>query len=131
REAVYRGLTRAERTKLHAAAAAALAPGPGEPVSLDDAFQRAFHLKSAEDHRGLLPLLPPLLTRLFQAGQPQRVHALARWGLAAIDALPRSPELSRMRIDLLEAAVDAADRLGYRTEQRDLLDRLADLQFDP
>ena len=131
REAVYRGLTRAERTKLHAAAAAALAPGPGEAVSLDDAFQRAFHLQSAEDHPGLLPLLPPLLTRLLQAGQPQRVHALARWGLAAIDALPPSPELSRMRIDLLEAAVDAADRLGYRTEQRDLLDRLADLQFDP
>jgi len=131
REAVYRGMTRAERTKLHGAAAAALAPRPGEPTPLDDAFQRAFHLQSAEDHRGLLPLLPPLLSQLLQAGQPQRVHALARWGLTSIDALPRSPELSRMRIDLLEAAVDAADRLGYRKEQRDLLDRLADLQFDP
>jgi tetratricopeptide (TPR) repeat protein len=131
REAVYRGLSRAERTKLHAAAAAAFAPDAGDAVSLDDAFQRAFHLKSAEEHRLLLPLLPPLLARLFRAGQPQRVHAITRWGLAAIDALPQSPELSRMRIDLLEAAVDAADRLGYRKEQRDLLDRLADLQFDP
>jgi tetratricopeptide (TPR) repeat protein len=131
REAVYRGLSRAERTKLHAAAASALAPLEGQAASLDDVFQRAFHLRAAEDHRRLLPLLLPLLARLFQAGQPQRVHALARWGLAAIDALPPSAELSRMRIDLLEAAVDAADRLGYRKEQRDLLDRLADLQFDP
>src|SRR6185369_2213308 len=79
----------------------------------------------------LLPLLAPLLARLFAAGQPQRVHALARAGLAAIDALPRSPELARTRIGLLEAAVDAADRLGFRKEQRDLLDRLADLEFDP
>jgi tetratricopeptide (TPR) repeat protein len=131
REAVYRLLSRAERTKLHAAAAAALAPAGGEAVALDDAFQLAFHLRAAEDHRGMLPLLPPLLSRLFMAGQPQRVHALARWGLAAIDALPRSRELSRMRIELLEAAVDAADRLGYRKEQRDLLDRLAELEFDP
>jgi len=131
REAVYRGLSRAERTKLHAAAAAALAPASGDAVPLDDAFQRAYHVRAAEDHRGLLPLLPPLLSRLLQAGQPQRVHSLARWGLAAIDALPPSAELARMRIDLLEAAVDAADRLGYRKEQRDLLDRLADLQFDP
>jgi tetratricopeptide (TPR) repeat protein len=131
REAVYRGIPKAERTRLHAAAAAALAPRPGEQVSLEDAFQRAFHLQAAGDHAGLLPLLPPLLQRLFAAGQPHRVHALARAGLAALDALPRTAERARMRIGLLEAAVDAADRLGFRKEQRDLLDRLADLEFDP
>jgi len=131
REAVYRGIPRAERLKLHAAAAKALAPaGPGG-ASLDRTFQRAFHLKSAEDSRGLLAVLPDLLARLLQAGQPQRVHVLAQWGLAALEGLEHSPELERMRITLLESAVDAADRLGYRREQRDLLDRLADLEIDP
>lgn len=131
REAVYRGIPRAERLKLHAAAARALAVTGAEGESLDRTFQRAFHLKSAEDSRGLLAVLPDLLARLLQAGQPQRVHVLAQWGLAALEGLDHSPELERMRITLLESAVDAADRLGYRREQRDLLDRLADLEIDP
>lgn len=131
REAVYRGIPRAERLKLHAAAARALATTEAEGVSLDRTFQRAFHLRSAEDSRGLLAVLPDLLARLLQAGQPQRVHALALWGLAALEGLEHGPELERMRITLLESAVDAADRLGYRREQRDLLDRLADLEVDP
>ncbi|MFN0007418.1 MAG: serine/threonine-protein kinase PknK [Planctomycetota bacterium] len=131
REAVYRGIPRAERLKLHAAAARALAAAGAESASLDRTFQRAFHLKSAEDSRGLLAVLPDLLARLLQAGQPQRVHVLAQWGLASLEGLDHSPELERMRITLLESAVDAADRLGYRREQRDLLDRLADLEIDP
>ncbi|MFN0243510.1 MAG: serine/threonine-protein kinase PknK [Planctomycetota bacterium] len=132
REAVYRRrLTREERVRLHAAAAEALRPAPGAKVPLEDAFQRAFHLRSAGEHRALLDLLPPLLARLLRSGQPQRVHALASWGLAAVDALEKSPELGRLRITLLEAAVDAADRLGFRKDQRELLDRLTDLEFDP
>jgi tetratricopeptide (TPR) repeat protein len=78
-----------------------------------------------------LEVLPDLLARLLRAGQPQRVHALALWGLEAIAKLPRGPDLEGMHITLLESAVDAADRLGYRKKQRDLLDRLADLEIDP
>ena len=36
-----------------------------------------------------------------------------------------------MRIELLEAAADAADRLGIREGQRAILDRLSDLELDP
>jgi serine/threonine protein kinase/tetratricopeptide (TPR) repeat protein len=131
REAVYRSLSRDQRLRFHAAAAEALRPALGEPLSLEDAFQIAFHLRAAEDHTTLVRLLKPLLTRLLKGGQPQRVHALALWGLEAIDKMPRSRETDRTRVELLEAAVDAADRLGFRQGQRELLDRLADLDFDP
>jgi len=131
REAVYRSLSRNQRLALHAAAAHALKPPAGTPVPLDDAFQVAFHLRAAEERTELLALLPETLTRLLKSGQPQRVHALALWGLEAIDALPREAERDRLRIELLERAVDAADRLGFRQGQRELLDRLSDLEFDP
>lgn len=131
REAVYRSLSREQRQTLHAAAAAALRPAEGEHSSLEEAFQLAFHLRAAHDHAALLGALPDLLARLLRGGQPQRVHALSLWGLEAIDALPKAQELDRLRISLLEAAVDAADRLGFRKDQRELLDRLSDLEFDP
>jgi serine/threonine protein kinase/tetratricopeptide (TPR) repeat protein len=131
RDAVYRSLSREQRVRIHAAAAEALRPEIGQHLSLGDAFQIAFHLRAAEDHTTFVRLLKPLLARLLKAGQPQRVHPLALWGLAAIDELPRSRDTDRMRIELLEAAVDAADRLGFRRGQRELLDRLADLEFDP
>ena len=131
REAVYRGLTREQRVRLHAAAAAALAPAEGAASSLEDAFQRAFHLRASQDRETLLGVIEALLARLLRVGQPQRVHALATWGLEALDAMPRTRENERRRIALLEAAVDAADRLGFRRGQRELLDRLADLEIDP
>jgi serine/threonine protein kinase/tetratricopeptide (TPR) repeat protein len=131
REAVYRSLTREQSVRLHAAAAEALRPALGEHLSLEDAFQIAFHLRAARDHTTLLRLLKPLLARLLRSGQPQRVHPLALWGLEALDELPRSRDTDRVRIELLEAAVDAADRLGFRQGQRELLDRLTDLEVDP
>lgn len=131
REAVYRGLSRDQRGKLHAAAARALRATAGENVSLDDAFQIAFHERAAGHHEALLGELPELMARLLKSGQPQRVHALARWGLEAIDALPRNEERGKLEILLLERAVDATDRLGFRQDQRSLLDRLAELEFDP
>lgn len=131
REAVYRSLSREQRLALHASAAKALKPPHGAPPGLDDAYQIAFHLRSAEQHEELLTLLPELMSRLLKSGQPQRVHSLATWGLAAIDRLPRDEARDRQRIVLLERAVDAADRLGFRQGQRELLDRLADLEFDP
>ncbi len=131
REAVYRSLSRDQREPLHAAAAAALRPAEGEHSSLEESFQLAFHLRAAREHDALVHVLPDLLARLLRGGQSQRVHALSLWGLEAIDALPKSQELDRLRVSLLESAVDAADRLGFRQGQRELLDRLTDLDFDP
>jgi tetratricopeptide (TPR) repeat protein len=131
REAVYRSLTKEQRQRLHAAAAEALRPHEGSAFTVEDAFQRAFHLRAAEDHVGLLEVLPALLLRLLAGGQPQRVHSLSQWGLEAVAKLPPAKERARLRIDLLEAAADASDRLGIREDQRSVLDQLADLEFDP
>lgn len=131
REAVYRSLSRDQRARLHAAAARALRSNASEEPSIDDAFQIAFHERAAGHHEALLGELPELMARLLRSGQPQRVHALARWGLEAIDALPKDEARGKLEILLLERAVDAADRLGFRTDQRSLLDRLAELEFDP
>lgn len=140
REALYRTLSKDQREKLHRAAAASLAQEDG---GLEGLYQRAFHLRSAGAHAELLEDLPELVARLLRSGQPQRVAPLAHWGLAALDALrdrgaSRSFDTSagaaaadRLRIRLLEAAADAADRLGSREDQRQLLERLADLDIDP
>jgi serine/threonine protein kinase/predicted ATPase len=138
REAVYRSLEPDERLRLHSAAADAFLP-EGEPgassrsrkLPLADAFQRAFHLRAAQRHLDLLRLLRPLVRALRQLGQPQRMHSLARWGLEALGALRSSRARNRWRIEFLEAAADAADRLGYREDQRKWLDELSDLEFDP
>ncbi len=131
REAVYRGLSREQRVKLHGAAADALRPAAGEVAGFEDAFQRAFHLRAAGRHEELLDCLHELLPRLLRAGQPQRIHSLASWGLDSLEHLPHTRETDQQRIELLEAAVDAADRLGFRAGQRELLDLLAELDFDP
>jgi len=130
REAVYRALTRDQRLRLHAAAAEALTRANGEATTLEEAFQRTFHLHAAEDDEKLLAMLPALLDRLLKSGQTQRVHPLTRWGLEAVDRRPPSAERERLRIDLLESAADAADRLGIREDQRAALDRLSDSAFD-
>lgn len=131
REALLRAIPEERRRALHADVARALAPSEDGRLSLDDAFQRAYHLRAANQPAELLELLRPLLVRALERGQPQRVHSLTKWGLEAIDALPQSAEHQRQLIGLLEAATDAADRLGRRQEQRELLDRLTDLEFDP
>ena len=131
REAVYRGLSREQRVKLHGAAADALRPQPGAAAGFEDAFQRAFHLRAAGRHEELLDCLHELMPRLLRAGQPQRIHSLASWGLESLEHLPHTRETDQQRIELLEAAVDAADRLGFREGQRELLDQLSELEFDP
>ncbi|MCY2960135.1 MAG: protein kinase [Planctomycetota bacterium] len=130
REAVYRALSREQRLRLHAAAAEALVPAEGVPSTLEEDFQRTFHLHAAEDDERLLSVLPPLLLRLLKNGQTQRVHPLAQWGLEAVDRRAPSEDRERLRIELLEAAADAADRLGMREDQRAALDRLSDSAFD-
>jgi tetratricopeptide (TPR) repeat protein len=131
REAVYRATPNDRRRRLHASAARALAPGPGAEIGVEDAFQRAFHLRAAGNHGALLRVLRPLLAALRERGQAQRVFTLARWGLDALDARPAAADRGRRSVEFLEAAADAADRLGRREEQRVLLDRLADPSLDP
>ncbi len=138
REAVYRSMSTERRVALHSRAADAFLPRVEDAsgtksrrIEIGDAFQRAFHLRAAERHADLLRLLRPLIQALLKRGQPQRVYVLARWGLEALAALPTTRQRSRRRIEFLEAAADAADRLGNREEQRQWLDELSELEFDP
>jgi serine/threonine protein kinase/predicted ATPase len=131
REGVYRAIPPDSRARLHAAAARALAPRTSASLSIADAFQRAFHLRAAGDPAALLRVLRPLLAVLIRRGQTHRVDALARWGLEALDALPATRARARLRIEFLEAAADAADRLGNRAQQRRWLDHLSDLELSP
>ncbi len=132
REALYRSLAPEARRELHSAAADALAPPhPRARLSVADAAQRAFHLRAAARHADLLRVLRPLMGVLLRRGQAQRVYVLARWGLEALAKLANTRQRNRSRIEFLEAAADAADRLGVRDEQRRWLDELSDLDFDP
>lgn len=131
REAVYRAIPEDSRARLHAQAARALDPGRGKSSSLADAFQRAFHLRAAGESADLLRVLRPLLAAMVRRGQTQRVHAIASWGLEALGRLPRTKARELLRIEFLEAAADAADRLGQREEQRAWLDQLSDLALSP
>ncbi len=133
REALMRALRPADRERLHAAAAQALRPRDGAHPGLADSFRRAYHLREAGRYGELLVELTPLLRRLLERGHPQRVHTLTRWGIEALAALPASPEHRRTMLELLEAAADAADRLGLREDQRRALDRLleGDYAEDP
>ncbi len=129
REAVYRALSATRKKHLHALAAGALAPQRGKAIAIEDAYQRAFHLRAAEEHAALLRLLTPLIDALVRRGQPQRILSLARWGLEALDSLPHTRPRDHQRIRFLEAAADAADRLGQRADQRQWLDQLSSLEI--
>ena len=138
REAVYRAMSPHRRKRLHRAAALALQAKPGQSLRLMDAFARAFHLRAAGQWDELRRLLSPLLDAAIRRGQPQRVRTLAQWGLEALDETnedsastkTNSDRLSE-RVAFLEAAADAADRLGHRSEERRWLDQLAELELDP
>jgi len=131
REAVYLSIPAGRRRRLHTAAARGLEQRPDGRASLTRDYQRAFHLRSAEQHEELLACILPLVDRFVHRGLAQRVYRLAVWGIEALDALPGGHERDRLRIRFLEAAGDAADRLGTRAEQRAWLDRLSDLELDP
>ncbi|MEE8469473.1 MAG: protein kinase, partial [Planctomycetota bacterium] len=130
REAVLRGLSTERRMRIHAAAANALQELTRERPSVGLAFQRAYHLHAAGKNLELSEVILPLVARARESGHPSRVHTLATWGLEAIEALAAGPERERQRLELLEAAADAADRLGRRAQQRGFLDRLSDLEID-
>ncbi len=129
REAIYRSLSEPRRKRLHVAAA----NGLSERTTSDDAFQRAFHLRAAAQHAELLELALRYTRAERMRATARRLLTLARWGLEAIQALDvdsAAPEHQRARLELLETAADAADRLGRREEERELLDGMIDLDLD-
>lgn len=127
REVVLDRMPAEQRTRIHAAAARALAELSEDPGSVD--FERAYHLRAAGDHAALLAFVEPLV-RSSRGGHPSRTHTYAAWALEALEHLPDEPERAARRIDLLEAAADAADRLGQRERQRAWLDQLSALDLD-
>ncbi len=132
REAVYKTLDPGRRRELHADVARALRPGPGGRLSSADALQRAYHLREAKLYEELLRILRPLLKKLLDRGQPQRVHTLALWGIEALEALSAEGQANSLTmVEFLVAGADAADLLGRREDQRVLLDKLSGLDLDP
>ncbi len=132
REAVYKTLRPRRRRELHADVAAALRPTDGRGLPVADALQRAYHLRAAGRYAELLRILRPLLKKLSDRGQPQRVLTLARWGVEAQEALAAEGQSSsQVAVEFLVAGADAADLLGHREVQRELLDRLSEIELDP
>lgn len=129
RDSVYRSIAVDRKKRLHLAAARTLGATHERRTSIATAFQRAFHLRAAGDHAGLLQVVRPIVRGLLRRGHPQRVDSLTRWGLEALDSLESTAAREHLRVRLLEAAIDAADRLGKRERQRRLLDKLSDLDL--
>jgi len=129
REAVYRSLSKPRKRALHLAAARGLRPAADRPLSAEDAYHRAFHLRSAGEHAVLLETVLTLTQRLRRRASAQHLLTLARWGLEAVDAQPELADRDHLRLRLLDVATDSADRLGRREEQRRLLDQLIDLDI--
>src|SRR6185436_17444334 len=103
---------------------------PLEETSSEELFQRAFHLREAGEKKELLDLCLLLLRREERRASAQRLLTLARWGLDSLEGREVTEELRRARLELLEAAADAADRLGRREDERRLLDYMTDLELD-
>lgn len=132
REGVYAALGRDRRVRLHRLVARSLEKrgADGEEPTLEDLFVRARHLRAAGEHRALVRLLEDLLPQVARRASPLRVLRLSRWALEALDQLPDSTSRSESLLRFLEAGADAAGRTGARNDERELLDRLAQVQPD-
>ena len=128
REALYRAISPPRRRRLHAAAARGFG---AEPEDLEQAYQRAFHLQAAGEHAELLASVRTILAHLRRRTSAQRLATLARWGLEALEQSREIEGRERLRLEFLEDAADAADRLGRREDQRVLLDHLANFELEP
>jgi hypothetical protein len=128
REALYRSLSEPRRRRLHAAAARALG---ADPEDLEEAYQRAFHLQAAGEHAELLSTVRAVIEPLRRRASAQRLATLARWALEALEHLGTLEGRERLRLEFLEDAADAADRLGRREDQRTLLDHIVNFELDP
>ncbi len=131
REALYRSLSPGRRRRLHLAAARGLAADGGDTGDVEGTVQRAFHLHAAEEHAELLATVRSCLGPFQRRVSALLLFTLARWGLSALEKLAEVPERERIQLELLEVAADAADRLGRRGEERELLDHLSNLDLDP
>lgn len=132
REGVYGSLSNDRRVRLHRMVARALAErgaNGGEPT-LEDRFVRARHLRAAGEHRALVQHLDELLGEASRRASPLRVLRLSHWALEALDQLPESTSRAELRLRFLEAGADAAGRTGARADERELLERLAQVQPD-
>jgi len=130
REAIYRTLSPDRRRDLHAGAARALARLAEEAPRGGLGIQRAFHLHAAGEYESLLQLAPSLLQEASQAGRASQEHTLATWALEAMDQAGDN-ESTPLRQELLQAACDAAHRLGRRKDLERWLDQLTELDLDP
>lgn len=132
REGVYAALGADRRVRLHRLVARSLEKrgADGSEPTLEDRFVRARHLRAAGEHRALVRLLEELLPEVARRASPLRVLRLSRWALEALDQLPDSTSRSESLLRFLEAGADAAGRTGARSDERELLDRLAQVQPD-
>jgi serine/threonine protein kinase/tetratricopeptide (TPR) repeat protein len=131
REAIYRTLGSRRRKNLHAEAALALERLAKQSPRGGLGIQRAFHLHAAGEHESLLELTPSLLRRAARAGRAGREYTLAVWALEALEQLATPAKHDPLRRELLEAACDAAHRLGRRRDLEHWLDQLTELDLDP
>lgn len=127
RQRLYESLESEERCDVHRAAAEAFEGKDGR----DHKYQRAYHLHAAGLYEELLEVAAPLVAELQEKGHPGRIATLSTWALEGLDQLESTPERERVRIGLLVAAADAADRLGERDAQRRALDKLTDVDLEP
>jgi tetratricopeptide (TPR) repeat protein len=127
RDAVYAALPQDRRQRLHRLVAQSL---DVDDPTLEQSFARARHLRAADEHKALVALIADLLPQARRRVVPTRVLRLARWAIEAIDALPPSAERSELLLQFLEHGADAAGRIGARNDERELLDRLANVQPD-
>jgi len=137
RKVLYNSLPEARRRRLHLAAARGLEaeaegsdPHAGGPEAL---YQRAFHLRAAEEIEDLQSVALEFLRTHGHRVSARRRLTVARWALEAMDQshFPHSQRdrRTKLRLELLETAADAADHLGRRDEGRQLLDFLVDLDL--
>jgi predicted ATPase len=127
RDAVYKALPLERRQRLHRLVAQSL--DVDEPT-LEQSFARARHLRAAGEHRALVKLIDELLPHARRSVVPTRVLRLARWAIEALDALPDASSRSEELLHFLEYGADAAGRIGARSDERELLERLANVQPD-
>ncbi len=127
REGIYSTLPAPERTDLHARISDSLEAAAGN-AGWDVVHQRAFHLRNAGRHRELIALVAPLLPEMPGIGQPERAFRLAGWGIEACERAGDVPP--KQMLDFLETAADAANRLGRRRAEREVLDRMVELDLD-
>lgn len=124
RAAVWRSTRKERRARLHRRVAAAL---ESQGLGQQEPLERAFHLRNAGEYQALLEHLRPRLASLAMDQPARRVLILTQWGLEALEQVGGD---TLLEAELLTRGADAAHDLGRRSLQRELLDRLTELNLD-